>query len=397
MMTPSHIASSPATLSWVDSVLFSPVCLGNFQLPNRIVMAPMTREFAPNGLLDPQAPAYYRRRVEGGTALIVTEGTTVPHPVAHHTNTVPHFFGEEAVVRWREVADAVHGAGGRIFPQLWHCGIGRHRLETINPEELSIGPSKVGKEPMREMTQGDIDVVVEAFARGADTAKSAGFDGVAIHGAHGYLIDAFFWGRTNRRSDGYGGGLAQRTRFGVELVQEIRRRVGPGFPIMLRFSQWKGFHYDAKVATTPIELEDWLLPLADAGVDIFDASTRRFWLPEFEGSSLNLAGWAKKITGKLAMTVGSVGLEGPLDGLRVTEMSKTQVSISNLLAVERMLSEGEVDLVGVGRILLANPDWANLIKRGELDRIRPYDPKLTALALEPSTLAAESSVLGRGS
>jgi len=350
-------------------------------------MAPMTRGFASNGVLFADVPAYYRRRVEGGTPLIVTEGTAVPHAVAHQSKNIPHFYGEAAIARWREVVDAVHGAGGRIFPQLWHCGIGRQREETANPEELSIGPSIVGKQPMRVMTQRDIDDVVNAFGQGAVTAKEAGFDGVAIHGAHGYLVDAFFWSRTNRRQDGYGGDLVQRTRFGVELIQEIRRRVGANFPILFRFSQWKGFHYDAKVASTPTDLEQWLIPLAAAGVDIFDASTRRFWLPEFEESQLNLAGWAKKITGKIVMTVGSVGLEGPLDGLRVDEMSKTNVSIKNLERLDRMISDNEVDLVGVGRILLANPDWANLVRCREFARIRPYDPSLTAKALEPSLLS----------
>ena len=292
------------------------------------------------------------------------------------------------MARWREVAKAVHNAGGRIFPQLWHCGIGRLRQETANPDDLSIGPSLVGKAPMRDMTQRDIDDVIDAFAKGAENAKAAGFDGVAIHGAHGYLVDAFFWVRTNRRTDAYGGDLAQRTRFAADLVSEIRRRVGPAYPIMFRFSQWKGFHYDAKVATTPGELEAWLSPLADAGVDIFDASTRRFWLPEFEGSRLNLAGWAKKLTGRIAMTVGSIGLEGPLDGLRVDEMTKTAVSAANLGRLEEMLAEGEVDLAGVGRILLANPNWGNLVRDGELEKIRGYDPALTAKALEPSLLAA---------
>jgi 2,4-dienoyl-CoA reductase-like NADH-dependent reductase (Old Yellow Enzyme family) len=385
-MSTSGLAYAAENACGFGATLFSPLNLGAFQLPNRVVMAPMTREFAPGGLLHPDAANYYRRRAAGGASLIITEGATVPHPVAHHANNVPHFYGEEAMARWRAVVDAVHDAGGRIFPQLWHCGLGRRREETVNPEDLSIGPSVVGKAPMRAMNQRDIDDVIEAFALGASSAKAAGFDGVAIHGAHGYLIDAFFWSRTNRRADSYGGDQSARTRFGVELVQEVRRRVGPGFPVMLRFSQWKGFHYDAKVATTPEELEQWLSPLADAGVDIFDASTRRFWLPEFEGSQLNLAGWAKKVTGKITMTVGSVGLEGPLDGLRVTEMSKTAVSIANLSALERMLNDGEVDLAGVGRILLANPDWADLIRRQEFGRIRPYDPALTALALEPSAL-----------
>jgi 2,4-dienoyl-CoA reductase-like NADH-dependent reductase (Old Yellow Enzyme family) len=372
--------------SWADSSLFRPLKIGKFTLPNRLVMSPMTREFAPNGLLAPGAAAYYRRRIEGGTSLIITEGTSVPHSVSHHNQNVPHFYGEEALSQWARVAAAVHRAGGRIFPQLWHCGIGRHRLECANPQDLSIGPSKVGKDPMREMTQRDIDDVIEAFATAAVSAQGMGFDGVAIHGAHGYLVDAFFWDRTNRRTDSYGGALVHRARFGAELVQEIRRRVDRDYPIMFRFSQWKGFHYDAKVAANPGELATWLQPLADAGVDIFDASTRRFWLPEFEGSELNLAGWAKKLTGKQSMTVGSVGLEGPLDGVRITQMSKTNTTLANLQMLERMLSQDEVDLVAAGRILLANPNWANMVKSSDFEQLRAYDPKLTAMALEPSEL-----------
>ena len=377
-------ASHGLSTSWRPKALFEPFRTGSIELANRIVMSPMTREFAPNGVLPSEAAGYYSRRAQGGAGLIVTEGTTVPHPVAHHTSTVPHMHGEAALAGWKRVVDAVHAVGGRIFPQLWHCGLGRIREETDNPEALSIGPSVVGKMPMRAMTLRDIDVVIDAFATAARSAQAIGFDGAAIHGGHGYLIDGFFWRRTNRRSDAYGGELRDRARFAAELVAEIRRRVGPDYLIMFRFSQWKGFHYDAKVAMTPAELEALLTPLSEAGVDIFDASTRRFWLPEFEGSALNLAGWAKKVTGKASMTVGSIGLEGPLDGLRVDEMSRTAVSQDNLQVLEGMLEREEVDLAGVGRILLANPRWGRLVAEGAYDKLRPYDPQRTAASLEPS-------------
>jgi 2,4-dienoyl-CoA reductase-like NADH-dependent reductase (Old Yellow Enzyme family) len=371
---------------WAPRSLYQPLIDEKLTLTNRIVMAPMTREFSPGGLPNPEAAGYYQRRASGGAGLIITEGTSVPHPVAHLSTKVPHFYGDEALRRWKETADAVHAAGGKIFPQLWHAGLGRHRSETPNPNEPSIGPSIVGRAPMREMTQADIDAVIEAFASAAADAKKLGFDGVAIHGAHGYLIDTFFWQRTNRRSDRYGGDIPKRMRFGAELVAEIRNRTGREFPIMFRFSQWKGLHYDVKLATTPKELEDVLTPLVNAGVDIFDASTRRFWLPEFSGSDLNLAGWAKKITGKLTMAVGSVGLEGPVDGVRVNEMSKTAVSLDNLKVLEQMLERGDFDLVGVGRILLANPEWPKLVQSGQFGGIQPYDPEKTVAALEPSSI-----------
>lgn len=152
--------------------------------------------------------------------------------------------------------------------------------------------------------------LINAFAKAAADAKRLGFDGVELHGAHGYLIDQFFWKETNRRTDEYGGDLTGRTRFASRIIHAVRKAVGSRFPIIFRFSQWKTGHYDAKLAYTPEELEAFLAPLTDAGVDIFDCSTRRFWEPEFEGSRLNLAGWTRKLTGKPTISVGSVGLKG---------------------------------------------------------------------------------------
>jgi 2,4-dienoyl-CoA reductase-like NADH-dependent reductase (Old Yellow Enzyme family) len=135
-------------------------------------------------------------------------------------------------------------------------------------------------------------------------------DGVEIHGAHGYLIDQFFWEGSNRRDDEYGGDLAGRSRFAIELIQAVRAAVGPDFPIIFRFSQWKQQDYTARLVQTPQALAAFLQPLSEAGVDIFHCSTRRFWEPEFDGSELNLAGWTRQLTGKPTITVGSVGLDG---------------------------------------------------------------------------------------
>ncbi|MCU1614626.1 MAG: 12-oxophytodienoate reductase [Frankiales bacterium] len=364
--------------------LFRPLTLPTFELPNRIVMSAMTREFAPGGILDTAAAEYYARRVEGGAALVITEGTSIGHPVSHHTAKVPHFYGADALAAWKGVVERVHAAGGRIFPQLWHTGLYRLRDETANPDDMNIAPSQVGRFPSRPMTENDIADVIAAFAEAARAAREIGFDGVAIHGAHGYLIDQFLWPRTNRRTDAYGGSAENRVRFGVEVVKAVRAAIGPNFPLLLRISQWKGNLYGQELAKTPAELEELLVPFAEAGVDIFDASMRRFWLPEFDGSPMNLAGWAKKLTGKLTMAVGSVGLEGPLDGIRVSEQSATAVSIDNLRALVEMMDRGDFDLVGVGRNLLANPDWPQIVARGEFERLRPYDPARTAALLEPS-------------
>ena len=350
--------------------LFTPVSINRLRLPNRIVMAPMTRAASPGGIPGPDVAAYYRRRAEGGVGLIVTEGTWIPHPAAGFTSQVPRFFGEDALAGWRRVSVEVHAAGGRIFPQLWHVGACLSMNETLGPDVLPVGPSGVGRPagtPSRAMTEADIEAVVEAYAQAAEHARTLGFDGIEIHAAHGYLIDQFFNPATNHRTDAYGGDITGRTRFGAEVVRAIRRRTAPDFPIVLRYSQWKLHDYAAKPLASPGELAQFLAPLVDAGVDAFDCSTRRYWEPEFEGSPLNLAGWTKKLTGLPTITVGSVTLTNELmSGLPQADTT----GIDDLL--DRLARE-EFDLVAVGRALLANPSWAAIIRTGELDRLQPYD------------------------
>jgi 2,4-dienoyl-CoA reductase-like NADH-dependent reductase (Old Yellow Enzyme family) len=144
--------------------------------------------------------------------------------------------------------------------------------------------------------------------------------------------------------------------------------VGPDFVIIQRLSQWKQQDFTVKNAPTPDELAQWLSPLADAGVDIFHCSQRRFWEPEFDGSHLNFAGWAKKLTGKATITVGSVGLSGEFIGGMSGEASKP-ASIENLL--ER-LDRNEFDLVAVGRALLVDPHWVEKVRDGRDSELMDY-------------------------
>jgi 2,4-dienoyl-CoA reductase-like NADH-dependent reductase (Old Yellow Enzyme family) len=348
--------------------LFAPFSIKGVTLPNRIVMAPMTRSSSPGGVPGEDVAAYYRRRAEGGVGLIITEGTYPPHPAAGFDPKVPHLYGEDALRGWARVVDQVHTAGGHIFSQLWHIGL-----------QVSSGPlSKEGEHPVGPsgefaMTQDDIDAAIDAYARAARSAQETGFDGVELHGAHGYLIDQFFWQKTNQRTDRYGGDLVARTRFATEVIREVRRRVGPEYPVVLRFSQWKIGGFDAKLANTPAELERFLRPLVDAGVDVLHCSTRRFWEPEFEGSDLNLAGWAKKLTGKPTITVGSVTLGADL----MTSFGSPGVvpvtGEEGMNVLLDRLERAEFDLVAVGRALIVNPDWAVKVKAGALEELRPFD------------------------
>ena len=357
--------------------LFRPLTIKTLELPNRIVMAPMTRSFSPAGVPGPNVAHYYGRRAENGVGLIVTEGTVVPHPSSSGYPDVPRLFGAEALEGWARVLADVHAAGGRIVPQLWHVGTVRKPGWTPNPDGPRVGPSglaKPGESIGEPMSESDIDAVVCAFGRAATDARRLGFDGLELHGAHGYLIDQFFWQGTNRRTDRYGGDLVARTRFAVEVIEACRRAVGPDFPILFRFSQWKLQDYDAKLAATPDELARWLAPLVEAGVDVFHCSTRRFWEPEFAGSPLNLAGWTRKLTGKPTITVGSVGLDNDfVAGLRERRAGHNV----GLDTVVGMVDRGEVDLVAIGRALLVDPAWVAKIRDCRTNELVPFTPDAT--------------------
>ncbi|MBX9714913.1 MAG: NADH:flavin oxidoreductase [Pseudomonadaceae bacterium] len=353
--------------------LFEPFRLGNLELPTRVVMAPMTRSFSPGGVPNSKVIEYYRRRAAAGVGLIITEGTTVNHPAANGFPNVPRFYGEDALAGWKKVVDAVHAEGGRIVPQLWHVGNVRKLGTEPDGDVPGYGPMeklKDGKEVVHGMTQADIDNVIAAFAQAARDAQSIGMDGVEIHGAHGYLVDQFFWEGSNQRTDGYGGSLANRSRFAIELIKAVRAAVGPDFPIILRFSQWKQQDYSARLVLTPEALGEFLQPLSDAGVDIFHCSTRRFWEPEFDDSDLNLAGWTRKLTGKPTITVGSVGLDGEF--LQFMVNTDKVAKPADLGALLTRLNNQEFDLVAVGRALLVDPEWAVKVRDGHQEDILPF-------------------------
>ncbi|WP_446222492.1 NADH:flavin oxidoreductase [Nocardia sp. IBHARD005] len=363
---------TPSEVSRTAEILSRPVTLNGLTVPNRIVMAPMTRMFSPGGVPGDDVRSYYARRAAAGVGLIVTEGTYVGHDSAGQSDRVPRFHGEEQLAGWAKVAEDVHAAGGTIVPQLWHIGMVRNQGEQPYPDAPALGPSGIrvdGTEGTgKAMTQRDLDDVIGAFAEAAAAAERIGFDGVELHGAHGYLLDQFLWSRTNRRADVYGGDPVARTRFAAEIVAAVRSVVSPEFPVIFRYSQWKQEAYDARLAESPQELEAILAPLAAAGVDAFHASTRRYWLPEFDGSDLNLAGWTKKLTGRPAITVGSVGLDG--DFLRAFSGQGAELgSLDNLL--DRM-ERDEFDMVAVGRALLQDPEWASKVLAGRTDEVRPY-------------------------
>lgn len=358
-----------------DNILFTPFALKGLNLPNRIVMAPMTRGMAKEGIPGPANAEYYQRRAQGNVGLILTEGTVVNRPASRNMAGIPFFHGDAALAGWGGVAEAVHAVGGKIGPQLWHTG--STRAGEWAPEAPVESPSGLvgpGEPRGVVMTEEDIADTVAAFAQAAAEAKRLGFDTLELHGAHGYLIDQFFWSGTNLRTDAFGGAtIRERSRFAAEVVRAVRAAVGPDFPLILRVSQWKQQDYQARLATSLQEMTEWLAPLVDAGVDILHCSQRRFWeseFPEVDGEhGLNFAGWAKKLTGAATISVGSVGLTSDFFGAFGGEGSGS-AALDNLYT--RMERE-EFDLIAVGRVLLSDAHWAEKVRSGQTESLRGFN------------------------
>lgn len=374
--------------------LFRPLQIKTLTLKNRIVMAPMGKGHAVDGVLDPDYPAYYRRRAEGAAGLIIGGATAVPHPNAANDIHEPHFHGEAVLAAWDRARAEVQAAGGRIIPQLYHAGL--QGVAMTPPPWTLIGPSAVWLPPPQAdgsaggvrvqgepMSQAEIDAVIDAFATAVANAARLGFDGVELHAAHGFLIDQFFWEKTNLRRDGYGGDLRDRTRFAVEIVQECRHRVGAAFPLFMRLSQFKMTDYTAQLARTPQELARFLEPLVDAGVDVFDCSQRRIAQPTFAGSELNFAGWVKKLAGVPTISCGGVGLHRSAAefGTPGVYGMKAAPSAEQLEQLCERLERGEFDLVSVARAMLGDAQWAAKVARGADAELAPFTAELmTTLA-----------------
>ncbi len=360
-------------------VLFRPLTIRGMSLRNRIVMAPMTRVFASDDSVPTAAMAeYYRRRAAGEVGLIVSEGVTVDHPSASYDRNVPSLSTAAQAQGWRRVNEAVHGEGGKIAAQLWHVGRQRTLKKAPFPEAPTLSssdlrshaPSASGT-PMakpRAMTLGEIAETQLAFARSAAMAREAGFDAVEIHGAHGYLVDQFLWAEANHRTDDYGGGLDNRLRFAVELVAEVRKAVGPDYPVLFRFSQWKADDYHARIAETPQEMGHILGGLKAAGVDAFHASQRDHEEESFPPSHLNLAGWTEKLTGLPAISVGKVALTGEF----TSSFRGEEFDLRPLDGVIAQMERGDYSLIAIGRALIGDPELPRKIREGRYQEVIPF-------------------------
>lgn len=358
------------------SPLFKPFRIRGLELKNRIVMAPMTRSRSPGGFPTDENVAYYQRRAAADVGLILSEGTLTRRKGAADDANIPLFWGERALAGWQRVIEAVHAAGGKMGPQLWHQGMSRRPNSGHFPDAPSDGPSGItlrGKKIAEEPSEAEVLDMAQAYADSARDAKALGFDCIELHGAHAYLIDEFFWELTNKRTDRFGGSIERRAEFAAETIRRCRAAVGE-LPMIIRISQWKSSDYGAKVAKTPEELERWVRVLAEAGIDAIHCSQRRILEAEFPSvdgeHGLNFAGWVKKLSGLPTISVGSVGLSSEFTGAFAGEGS----AASKLDEVVARLERGEFDLVAVGRALLQDPQWAIKVQQGRFDELRDYAP-----------------------
>lgn len=281
-----------------------------------------------------------------------------------------------------------------MFMQLWHEGAVRKeggdgpysQFPTLSPSGLV----HAGKPNGGTATLDDFEAIRDAFVRGALAAKQIGAAGVEVHACHGYLLDQFLWAETNRREDGYGGDdIRARVRFPAEIVSAIRQAVGEQFPISFRFSQWKEVNYNARIVPTPGDLESMLIILRAAGVDVFHASARYFWGPEWQGSDLGIAGWTKSLTDAPVIAVGSVGLDTDvMDNFFGKEAKSTgEAGLRELL---RRFNNREFDLISIGRSLIGDAQWVNKVRDGRLEQIRMFTRRDVLGDLEVEGFVAEA-------
>ncbi|NUT53745.1 MAG: alkene reductase [Saccharothrix sp.] len=336
------------TTTTTTAGLFDPARLGPLHLPNRLVMAPMTRNRATaGGVPRPIMATYYAQRASAG--LIIAEAAT-PNAVGRTYPDIPGIHDPEHTAGWRRVTDAVHAAGGRMFLQLQHGGRvghpGTSGLHPVAPSPIAL-PGTIftpnGHRPAvvpREMIAAEIRATVADFATAARNAVDAGFAGVEVHGANGYLIHQFLASGTNHRADLYGGPVAGRTRFAVEVVRAVAAEIGPE-RVGLRVSPGvtaNGVHEDDPDEVYPALLADLDPNLAYVHVVFADPDRPLFHAVRAAWPGTLIANPALPWPGPL-----------PADGGK--------------RAGERLLAAG-ADLISLGRAFLANPDLVERLRVG---------------------------------
>lgn len=335
-----------------NSPLFQSGNLAHTGLKNRLVVAPLTRvSGAANGDVGPLMPDYYEAFAKGGFGLIITEGTYTDDAYSQGYAHQPGIITDTQLEGWRAIVERVHAAGGKIIMQLMHAGaLSQHNEYS----RTSKGPSAVRPKGAQmelyrgsglykipaEMTVADIEDVITGFVASAQRAQEAGFDGVEVHGANGYLLDQFLTDYTNTRSDFYGGSIAARIFLTTEITRRVKTAVGGAFVVGVRISQAKVNDYDHKWAGTEDDAAIIFRAIAGVGADYIHTTEHEAWQPAFDEDGSSLAAYAKKYSGLPVIANGG---------------------LNNVTEAEAMLAREEADFVSLGRAAIANSDWPNQV------------------------------------
>jgi len=328
--------------------LFEPITINGMTLNNRIIMPPMQLML---GLKNRRARAFYLERAKGGVGAIIMCATSVDLLNDDQAWGRPDGV-RQFVVSMQSITEEIRDSGAKVGIQLWH---GNHlpagNGAQIVPGAELVAPSAV--DDRRELTQDEIQSIINKFGTASAKAKDAGFDFVEVHGAHGYLPCQFFSGADNQRTDEYGGDLYGRMRFSLEIVESIRKHVGKDFPIFYRI----GAEEKRSGGITIKESQIFAFELEKAGGNVFDVSiglpmgrnaspTKRAKM----GTFVNLAEAIKKRVSVPVMAVGRINLPE---------------------VAESILNEGRADLIGIARQLVADPYWPKKVREGRADEIVP--------------------------
>ncbi|MGE1129550.1 alkene reductase [Bacillus wiedmannii] len=341
-----------------ETKLFDSIQIGSWSLRNRIAMAPMTRCFANHetGIVSTDVVEYYRKRAADGVGLIITEGIVIS-PRAKGNPGVPGIYTQEQIDSWKPVTEAVHKEGGKIIAQIWH--VGRMSHHEIIGGQMPQAPSAIAAEgnvprfrkpfdTPEAMTLEEIQEVIGQYAQAAKNAIEAGFDGVEIHGAHGYLIDQFTYEFANKRTDKYGGDLKQRLTFMKEVTEAVIEAVGAD-KTLLRFSAFKGDNPTYMWENPELAIEMFVNMFNEVGLTMIHPSTMNYTTVIADGKNFH-----QLVRKYWEGTIVGVGNLNPKEA-------------------EEALQEGTIDVVAFGRPLIANPDFVHRIKNAE--SLVEYDAK----------------------
>ena len=353
-------------MSNAANAIFTKIDINGLTLRNRFALAPMTRVSATaDGKATEEMKSYYERFAKGGFSLLITEGLYTDKAWSQGYIHQPGISDDAQALSWRPVVEAAHKHGGRVFAQIMHSGAlsyaNGYREGTVGPSAIkpkgTQSESYYGKDEFltpRAMTDEEIADAVDGFADSAQRAiEVAGFDGIELHGANGYLIDQFLTDFSNERTDHWGGSTERRVEFLLAVFKAVRAKVGDAIPLGARISQGKTNYYYHKWQGREADAEIIFGALADVGADFIHVTEFEAWQPAFEGGSESLAALAHRFAPHIPIIANG--------------------SLHDLVRAEEMIDQG-MGLVAIGRGALANP---NLPRRAEatLDLVE-FDPGL---------------------